>query len=126
MRNFVPGLVGACVLGLAGTALAITIAPLTTGGRTLAGPGKTTIAANATETVYTHVSTNTDACTTVINSSRAANVRITLVGPAASTVTLDVAFGTAGTLCHDGVVRMDLTCLSETAACATQWRVDTN
>jgi hypothetical protein len=126
MRKSVPALVAAALVGLAGTAMAVTIAPLTTGGRTLAGPGKTTIAANATETVYTHVSTNTDACATVINSSRAASVRITLVGPAASTVTLDVALGTAGTLCHDGVVRMDLTCLAEATACATQWRIDRN
>ncbi|MBK7949089.1 MAG: hypothetical protein IPK00_10175 [Deltaproteobacteria bacterium] len=48
--------------------MAVTIAPLTTGGRTPAGSGKTAIAASATETVYTHVSTNTDACATVINS----------------------------------------------------------
>lgn len=126
MRKSISLLVAAAVFGFASTAMAQSAAPLTTGGRTMAGPGRTPIAANATETVYTHVATNTDACATAINNSRSTPVRITLVGPAASTVTLDLAAGTAGTLCHDGVVRMDLTCLSETAACTAQWRVDRN
>ena len=119
-------LVTAVILGAAGPAIAAPSASLTTGGRTIAGPGTTSLDANLTQTVYTHVATNTDACATVINGSRSSAVRITLVGPAASTVTLDVAAGATSTLCHDGVVRMDLTCVSDAASCSAQWRVDDN
>lgn len=119
-------LFAATLLALAGPATAVTPPALTAGGRTIAGPGKTTIAANVAETVYVHAATNTDACATVTNLSRADAVRITLVGPAASTVTLDLAVGATSTLCHGGVVRMDLTCLAQTASCSAQWRVDDN
>ena len=48
---------------------------------------------------------------------------MTLVGPAASTATFDVAAGGTGSLCKDQLLRMDLTCLGGTS-CTTQWRVD--
>lgn len=119
-------LVTALVFGAASAAIAAPSASLTTGGRTIAGPGKGTIAANLTLTFYTHAGPNTDVCATVINGSRSSIVRITLVGQAASTVTLDVAAGGTGALCHDGVSRMDLTCVADTASCTAQWRVDDN
>lgn len=119
-------LVTAMILGVAGPAIAAPSASLTTGGRTIAGPGKTSIAANATEIVYTHVGTNTPVCTTVINGSRSSAVRITLVAPAANLANLDVAAGATGALCHDDVIRMDLTCLAADTACSAQWRVDDN
>ena len=114
------------ILGVAGPAIAAPSASLTTGGRTIAGPGKTSIAANATEVVYTHVGTNTNICTTVINGSRSSAVRITLVAPASDLATLDVAAGATGALCHDNTIRMDLTCLSPTTSCSAQWRVEDN
>jgi hypothetical protein len=119
-------LIATMLLGVAGPAVAGPSATLAAGGRTLAGPGKTSMAATLTDTVYTHASTNTDACTTVINSSKGSNVTITMVGPAASTVTLDVAPSDTATLCHDGVVRVDLTCVDTDSACVAQWRVDRN
>lgn len=119
-------LIATMMLGLAGPAIAGPSATLASGGRTLAGPGKTAMAATLTDTVYTHASTNTDACTTVLNNSKASAVTITMVGPAASTVTLDVAAADTATLCHDGVVRVDLTCVATDSACVAQWRVDRN
>ena len=116
----------AMILGVAGAAIAAPSASLTAGGRTIAGPGKTSIAANATEVVYTHVGTNTNICTTVINGSRSSAVRITLVAPASNLAILDVAAGATGALCHDNTIRMDLTCLSPTTACSAQWRVEDN
>jgi len=118
-------LVAALILGMAGPAVAAKSGGLTAGGRTLAGPGTTNLAAGATETVYTHASQNTDACGTVVNSSKASSVRMTLVGPAASTATFDVAPGGSGSLCKDALVRMDLTCLGG-SDCSAQWRVDDN
>ena len=116
-------LVAALILGMAGPALAAKSGGLTAGGRTLAGPATSNLAAGGTETVYTHAATNTDACGTVVNSSKASAVRMTLVGPAASTATFDVAAGGTGSLCKPQLLRMDLTCLGGDA-CATQWRVD--
>ena len=119
-------LVTAMILGIAGPAIAAPSASLAPGGRTIAGPGTINIAVTLTQTVYTHIATNTDACATVINGSRSSAVRITLVGPAASTVNLDVAAGATSTLCHDGVVRMDLSCVADAMSCTAQWRVDDN
>ena len=119
-------LVTAMIVGVAGPAIAAPSASLTIGGRTIAGPGKTSIAASATEVVYTHAGQNTNACTTVINGSRSSAVRITLVAPAANLKTLDVAAGATGALCQDDVIRMDLTCLAADSACSAQWRVDDN
>ena len=117
-------LIATILLGAAGPALAGD--KLTAGGRTLAGPGDSRMAATLTDTVYTHIEANTDACTTIINKSGSSDVRITMVGPAASTVTLDVPAADTSTLCHDGVVRVDLTCLAANSACVAQWRVDNN
>lgn len=118
-------LVAALILMGAGPAMAAKTAGMTAGGRTLAGPGTTNLAPGGSETVYTHAATNTDACATVVNASKASAVRMTLVGPAASTATFDVAAGGSGSLCKDQLIRMDLTCLGG-AACSAQWRVDDN
>ncbi len=113
------------ILATASPAMAGTHASLTTGGRTLAGPGKTNIAVGVTTTVYTHPAVDTDVCATVINSSRSSAVRITLVDDTFNVTLLELAAGLTGALCEDNVTRMDLTCLGVTA-CATSWRVDTN
>jgi len=125
MKSNAIALVAALILGMAGPAVAAKSVPLTAGGRTLAGPGTTSLAGNATQTVYTHSTTNTDACGTLINGSKTTSMRLTLVGPAASTATWDVVPGGSGTLCKDGLVRMDLTCLGGDS-CSAQWRVDDN
>ncbi len=121
-------LIAALILGMAGPALAgggSSGGGLTAGGRTLAGPATMSVGVGLTETVYTHAATNTDACGTVANSAKGSAVRMTLVGPAASTATFDVAPGGAGSLCKNQLIRMDLTCLG-TSACSAQWRVDRN
>jgi len=111
------------ILATASPALAVTIASLTPGGRTLAGPGKNTVAVATTQTVYTHPGVDTDVCATVINSSKSGAVQITLVDDSANETLLEVAAGTLGALCEDNVTRMDLTCLG-TSSCTAQWRVD--
>lgn len=96
---------------------------LTTGGRTLAGPGNTKIAIGMTTTVYTHPSPDKDVCATVINGSKSSAVRITLVDDSTNEMLLELAAGVTGALCDDSITRMDLSCLGETA-CTTSWRVD--
>jgi hypothetical protein len=119
-------LVAALILGAAGPALAGgSTGGLTAGGRTLAGPAPLTIGAGLTATVYTHASSNTDACATAVNTSKGSSVQIVLVGPASSTATVDVPAGGTGSLCKDQLLRMDLTCLG-TSSCTAQWRVDRN
>lgn len=125
MKSIRIALLTALILGLAGPAIAAKSGGLTAGGRTLAGPGTTNLAAGASATVYTHAATNTDACGTVVNASKGSSVRMTLTGPAASTDTFDVAPGGTGSLCKDQLLQMDLTCLGGDS-CATQWRVDDN
>lgn len=110
----------------AGPAMAQRNSELTTGGRTIAGPGRTTIAAASTTTVYTHDAPNTDACATVVNRSRTTSVRVSLLGAGAVTVNSDVLPGATSTLCHEGVTQMNLVCLAETSGCSAQWRVDNN
>ncbi len=125
MKSKSIALAAALILGMAGTAMAAKSGGLSAGGRTLAGPATSNLAAGATETVYTHAATNTDACGTVVNASKASAVRMTLVGPAASTAIFDVSAGGSGSLCKDQLIRMDLTCLGGDS-CSTQWRVDDN
>ncbi len=118
-------LVAALILGMSGPALAggSSSSGLGAGGRTLAGPAALTVGASLTVTVYTHAANQTNACGTVANSSKGSSVRMTLVGPAASTATFDVAAGGTASLCKDQLLRMDLTCLGGTS-CTMQWRVD--
>lgn len=125
MKSKSMALVAALILGIAGSAVAAKSGGLAVGGRTLAGPATSNLGAGATQTVYTHAAQNTDACGTVVNGSKASSVRMTLVGPAASTETFDVAPGGSGSLCKDQLVRMDVTCLGGDS-CSTQWRVDRN
>ncbi len=113
------------ILATASPAMAATHASLTTGGRTLAGPGNTKIAVAGTTTVYTHPEIDKDVCATVINSSpsQSSIVRITLVDEFANQTLLELAKGRTGTLCEDSVTRMDLSCIGETS-CTASWRVD--
>ena len=112
------------ILATASPALAATTsASLTTGGRTLAGPGDSKIAMGVTTTVYTHPAIDKDVCATVINSSKSSAVRITLVDDSTNQTLLELPAGRTGALCEDSVVRMDLSCLGETS-CTASWRVD--
>jgi|JI10StandDraft_1071094.scaffolds.fasta_scaffold400823_2 hypothetical protein len=117
-------LVAVGILAATSPAFAAPSASLATGGRTLAGPGKNTVAAGTTQTLYTHPAINTDVCTTVVNGSKASLLRITLVDDSANETLLEVAAGTTAALCEDNVTRMDLTCLG-TSNCTAQWRIDT-
>ena len=73
-------------------------------------------------TVYTDAAGNIDACTTVLNTGRAA-VRLTVAGSGTSSI--DVAIGSTAALCRDQVTQVDLLCLGVgTTSCAAQWRVD--
>lgn len=120
--NRVAGFV-AIALAMASPALAgPSSSGLTTGGFTIAGPGTTSLAANVTGTVYTDESGNIDACTTVLNTGKAA-VRLTVAGNGTSSI--DVAAGSTAALCRDEVSQVDLLCLGVgTASCTAQWRVD--
>jgi len=123
MKTNAIALVTIGLLAAASPAAAASSASLAPGGRTLAGPGKNTLAIGTTMSVYTHSVADSDVCTTVINSSKASPVRITMVDESAVETLLEVAAGTLASLCGDDVARIDLTCLG-TASCATQWRVD--
>lgn len=120
-NGIAPFAIGVLVAATSMSAAAST--PLATGGRTLAGPGKTAITAGLTATVYTHPAINTDVCTTVSNDSKTSAVRITLVDDSANETLLDLAAGRTGALCENEVTRMDLTCVGETN-CTAQWRID--
>jgi len=114
----------AAMLALAAATPALAAKPLslTPGGRTLAGPGQSALALNATATVYTDGAGSANTCATVANVGSSA-VRLTMVGN--TTTTLDVAVAASGALCQDSLERVDLTCLGP-AACTAQWRVDNN
>ncbi len=98
------------------------VAGLTIGGFTIAGPGKTNLAAAISATIYTNNPGNTDTCTTVEAAGDGA-VRLTVVGD--GTGTIDVAKGTTAALCRDNTTQIDLTCLAVASGkCLVQWRVD--
>ncbi len=110
----------AVISTLAAPALAASTVALAPGGRTLAGPGTTSIAIADTETVF--ADGYRDACVTVANSGRAA-VQVLAVG--ASSPTIAVQPGDSAGLCVLALDHVDLTCTG-TTACAAQWRVDDN
>lgn len=122
-KTFSIALSTALVLALAAPALAAKPASLAPGGRTLAGPGARSVAADTTEIVYTDTSGNANACTTVVNTGRVA-VDLTLVGSGTSTISVPVS--ASSSLCMDSLERVDLTCPAGTVACSAQWRVDNN
>jgi len=106
---------------LAATALAAPPAGLTAGGRTIAGPGSLSLALNATDTIYTDGSGNTDLCGTVVNTGKESPVRLSLTG--GGTVSIDVAAGHSGSLCRNSVTSATVLCLGP-SSCAAQWRLD--
>ena len=91
------------------------------GGNTLAGPGAASVALNATQTVYTDASGNSDACVTVVNAG--GPIRLSMVNDAPNTVSIDLATGVSGALCRDATTQVDLVCLGG-STCSAQWRVD--
>jgi hypothetical protein len=112
------------ILAAASPAAARSSAPsLAPGGRTIAGPGRNTLAATTGQSVYTDPAADDDVCTTVINSSRSTPVRITMVDESDVETQLEVAAATLAALCGDDVARIDVNCLGPDS-CTTQWRVD--
>lgn len=106
--------------GLAAPALA---GPQTmpTGGRTLAGPGTTTILASAEETILSGMPGN-DVCATVTNSGSAA-VTLTLNGGGQSQVSIPTRKTLS--LCRENAQSVTLTCQAVgTGTCTASWRVD--
>lgn len=97
-------------------------AGLAAGGRTLAGPGVTIVAANASATVYGDPSGNSDACVTVVNTGTAA-VRLSM-DDGGTPATIDVAVGDSGALCKDSTQQVDLICLGVSGSCRANWRLD--
>jgi hypothetical protein len=115
-------LLAALALAIAAPAGAASAPALTAGGNTLAGPGTTNLGLNATATVYTDDSNNSDTCVTVANTGKSP-VRLTMVNDVPSTVSIDLAIGASGALCRDNTERVDLVCLGA-STCSAQWRVD--
>jgi hypothetical protein len=112
------------VLSLAGLVSAKGPKPgaLTTGGRTIAGPG-TAIAITA-DGPKTFVDGNTlfDGCMTIINSD-SSPVEVSLQGTGTGSV--DVNPGETQVLCRDDMDSATLTCLdAESDSCSVQWRLD--
>jgi len=114
-------LAAALILAMAAPAVAATSTGMTAGGHTLAGPGTTNVASNATATVYTDASANSDTCVTVIIAG-SSPVRLAVVGFTPST-SIDVAVGSSAALCNDDTTAVNLTCLGPNS-CSAQWRVD--
>lgn len=110
----------AVISALAAPALAASTAALAPGGRTLAGPGTTSIAIDGIKRVF--ADGYRDACVTVVNSGRA-GVQVSAVG--ATSPTIDVDPGDSAALCSLALDYVDLTCTG-TTACTAQWRVDDN
>jgi hypothetical protein len=107
--------------GLAAPAFAAPPASMPTGGRTLAGPGTTTILASAEETILAGLPGN-DVCATVTNSGNAA-VTLTMVGGGTSQVSIPSRKTLA--LCRDNATSIALTCQAVgNGTCTATWRVD--
>jgi len=116
------GIAMSAVLMIAWTtpALAAKSAGLAPGGRTLAGPASSTVAVNATVTVFSNG--NRNACATLLNVGKSA-VRLATIG--GNTSTIDVPAGGSGALCKASLAQVDLTCIG-LDTCSAQWRVDDN
>jgi hypothetical protein len=111
----------ALILAIAAPAVAATTAALVAAGNTLAGPGAVSIALNATQTVYSDASGNSDTCVTVINAG--GPIRLSMIS--GNTVSIDLATGASGALCRSSTTQVDLICLGGNG-CSAQWRVDRN
>lgn len=117
-------LLAAFVLGLASAASAAgKAANLTTGGRTIAGPGAVALSPGGSTTIFSvPVASPQDVCVTVANTGRL-NVGVGVSG--ASDPSLDVAPGATLSACDDDVTLISIFCMQE-RDCAAQWRVDDN
>jgi len=106
--------------GLAAPAIAAPAA-MPTGGRTLAGPGTTTIAASAEETILSGLPGN-DVCATVTNSGTSA-VTLTIVGSGQGQASIPSRRTLA--LCRENAQSISLTCQAVgSGSCTATWRVD--
>src|SRR5262245_66669017 len=103
-RMTVAVLASAAALLSTAPALAKGAATLTAGGRTIAGPGDSSIAASASETVAANVGVR-DVCATVINTG-SAGVDVTLEG--AGTQTIAVASRKTASVCENDVTSVSL------------------
>jgi hypothetical protein len=96
-------------------------ATMPTGGRTIAGPGTTTLAASAEETILSGLPGN-DVCATVTNSGSSA-VQLTIVGSGQGQVS--IATRKTLTLCRENAQSITLVCQAVgSGSCSATWRVD--
>jgi hypothetical protein len=108
------------VLGVAGTAVAGKGgAALTAGGKTIAGPGTSKIAAGWTVTIIDGL-TNDDICVTLANSGKG-TIRLDMIP--GGLVDVYVPAGTTRTYCTS-VTHVNLVCFDQTS-CTCSWRGDT-
>ena len=96
-------------------------ATMPTGGRTIAGPGTTTLAASAEETILSGLPGN-DLCATVTNSGNSA-VQLTIVGSGQGQVA--IASRKTLALCRENATTISLLCQAVgSGSCTATWRVD--
>jgi hypothetical protein len=117
------GLVVLLALGLAAPAFAATKSNLTVTNNTIAGPGAVSVAVGGSEQVFSHPTTGTDVCVTVVNTGKVP-VGVSITGT--SSASTSVPAGGSKAVCSDDTTAIDLTCGEESNACAAQWRVDEN
>jgi hypothetical protein len=106
---------------LAAPAFAGPSASLTAAGRTIAGPGTTTLAASAEETVVSGIP-GSDACATVTNSG-SSPVQVTVAGTGSGSVVVNAK--KTLTLCRENAQSVTLLCQAVgNGSCSATWRVD--
>ena len=115
-------LAAALAVAWAGPAAAGSKSSLAAGGRTIGGPGDSTIAASATETVASQV--GSDGCATVVNTGNAA-VDLSLIGN--GTATVNVASRKTVVLCRSSLATVNIICQAVgSSTCSVSWRIDAN
>jgi hypothetical protein len=118
-------LAAALVLALAGLTAAKSgdkAGALTTGGRTVAGPGTATAITGAGAKSFVNGNKLFDGCMTVINVG-SAPAELGLQGSGTSSVGVDP--GETRVLCHEDMGSATLTCLGTGSdSCTVQWRLD--
>ena len=121
MKTAVAVLGMAAVLGWAGPALAAGKVNLAPGGRTIGGPGDSSLAASATETIAANVQQR-DACATVANTG-SAEVVVTLTGSGTQASTVPPR--KTAIACESSVQTVTLHCNAVgTGTCTASWRLD--
>jgi hypothetical protein len=96
---------------------------LLAGGRTIGGPGDSTLAASATETIAANIQQK-DACATVTNTG-SADVVVTLTGSGTQATTVPTR--KTAVACEGNTQTVTLHCNAVgTGACTASWRVDSD